>query len=540
MTASNADGESVLVVDDDEEILRFCERLFGKLSTLSVRTAPDVASARLALEANDDVRCIVSDHLLPDVTGVEFVESLRASGDDRPFVLLTGQGDDDVIESAFEAGADEYVRKAGGRSTYRVLVRRVETLVERRLARRELERERERFQALIEASTDLITILDETGTYRYVSPAAKQVFGYEPEELLDENAFENVHPDDRDTLFEQYQELVAAPDGSINAFEYRYLTDDGEYRWFESTGENHLHSTVDGFVVNTRDVTERKRRERTLEALNDAMGDLIAADSEAAIASVFVDMPERVTRTTNAAYYRWADDAGVLERRVDSWESNVLPAEIDGDSVVWNAFVDEATKHVDGDDQSSSSLPVDARDGLALPVDRNGVLLCVSQEPFDGNDVSVLETFVAACQTALDRIEYVDVVERKDRALSEKEDRLARATRINDVVRSVDEALVRSADKSAVARSVCRELAATDLVELAWFGVSSEDGVEALDWSGGDEGFVEQVLANTNDDDLAPARRALDTFELVLVERIHDDERCEDIRRAALNRGIRG
>lgn len=530
---------AVLVVDDDESIRTLCERLFAEFSTLSVHTAPDVESARAVLADRDDVRCVVSDYVLPDETGVEFARTLQERDDDLPFVILTGKGNDDVVDAAFDAGVDDYFQKDAGTSSYRNLVRRVENLIDQRDAQRTLESERERFQTLIEASTDLITILDDTGQYQYVSPAAEQVFGFEPTELLGENAFKHVHPDDRESLFERFDELVNAADDTVEALEYRHMTGDGEYRWFESTGENSPHSTVGGYVINTRDVTKRKRRENALEALNDSMRDVILADTRADIAAVLVETPLRVTAATNAAYYEWCNDTGVLTLRDHTWATDALPDEIGGDSVVWKAFVDEATTQISNGESEDTTLPVDAPHGLVVPVDREGVLLCVSQQPFDPDDVHIAEMLVAGCRSALERSEYVDVLERKETELSEKRDRLARATRITDVVRGIDQALVRSADKSAIARSVCRELADTDFVEMTWFGVATDDGIDALDWAGADDAFVERVLAHANDSDRAPARLALDTQESVHVSSILDDDRCEGIRSAALNRGSR-
>lgn len=535
MTAEDA----VLVVDDDEHVRSLAEDLFGEFSAFEVHTAPDVDTARTVLADRDDVRCVVCDYVLPEETGVEFLRSLRDDGDDVPFVLLTGNGNEDVVDAAFDAGADDYFRKDASASTYRVLVRRVENLVEQRDAQRTLERERERFQTLIEASTDLITILDDAGRYRYVSPAVEQVFGYAPEELLGENAFKRIHPDDRERVFERFEYVVADPGNTVESLEYRYRTGDGDYRWFESTGKNDEHDAVGGYVVNTRDVTERKRRERALEALNDAMRDLIAVDDRASIAAVLAETPERVTSATNAAYYAWDDETGSLKLRAHTWTSDPLPEEVLGDSPVWDGFVSGTTTRVGGSGGGHGSLPVDAAHGLVVPVDSEGALLCVSPDPFDSDDVHVAELFAAGCQAAFDRTEYRDVLERKERELDEEREQLARATRINDVVRGIDQVLVRSADKRAVAQSVCRELAAADFVEMAWFGVRTDDGLDAVDWAGGDEGFVEQVLAHANDADRAPARVALDTQEPVHVTSVLDDDRCAGIRRPALNRGYR-
>lgn len=61
----------------------------------------------------------------------------------------------------------------------------------------ERKRREERFQAFIEQSTDVISVLAPDGSYQYLSPSAERILGYEVDELIGKVAFEFVHPADR-------------------------------------------------------------------------------------------------------------------------------------------------------------------------------------------------------------------------------------------------------------------------------------------------------------------------------------------------------
>ncbi|WP_435317249.1 histidine kinase N-terminal 7TM domain-containing protein [Haloarchaeobius sp. TZWSO28] len=122
----------------------------------------------------------------------------------------------------------------------------------------------DRYQTLIDRSLDLITILDESGVIKYESPSIRHVLGYSPDELIGENAFEYVHPDDRaETLDVFYQDLVAEDPGAEAATEFRFEDCDGNYRWLSARARNlNDDPRIAGFVVNLREVTDRKRHEQ--------------------------------------------------------------------------------------------------------------------------------------------------------------------------------------------------------------------------------------------------------------------------------------
>jgi len=135
------------------------------------------------------------------------------------------------------------------------------------------------FETLVEHSSDVITVLDEAGTIRYQSPSVERVLGYGQAALVGEDTFEYVHPSDRSAARTAFEKLVREGDLS-DTVEFRYRRADGSWVWLEASGSAVSGRTAGGYVVNSREITRRRRqqerlreRERTLRAIYEASSD---------------------------------------------------------------------------------------------------------------------------------------------------------------------------------------------------------------------------------------------------------------------------
>lgn len=119
----------------------------------------------------------------------------------------------------------------------------------------------EKFRALTLHSVDIISLLDGQGRLLFNSPATVRINGFTPEELLNRETFELIHPDDRAEVGRVFAEVLTAP-GTVRRVEYRYLTKDGRWLWMEAVASNQLDNpAVRGVVANSRDISERKAAE---------------------------------------------------------------------------------------------------------------------------------------------------------------------------------------------------------------------------------------------------------------------------------------
>jgi len=137
-------------------------------------------------------------------------------------------------------------------------------LVERKRAEQKLRASEERFRSLIENSYDGFVLLDAQGEVSYYSPSHERITGYTNEERAGQSSASLIHPDDLERFLEDSQRLFQTP-GAIHSTAYRIRHKDGSWRWIEGVAHNLLHDpSVRAVVINSRDVTARKRAEEAL------------------------------------------------------------------------------------------------------------------------------------------------------------------------------------------------------------------------------------------------------------------------------------
>ena len=140
----------------------------------------------------------------------------------------------------------------------------IRDITERKHAQEQLAASEERFRALLERSTDAISLLDRQGRRLYATPASARIVGYEPTECIGEETFGLIHPEDVQQVRDVFAAIVQQPGKSLPAH-FRVQHKNGAWVWIEGTGTNLLdHPSVGAVVVNYHDITARKRLEVAL------------------------------------------------------------------------------------------------------------------------------------------------------------------------------------------------------------------------------------------------------------------------------------
>lgn len=121
-----------------------------------------------------------------------------------------------------------------------------------------LRRNEERFRALVQHSSEIISVVDTDGTLLYASPAMESVLGYPEHVIAGSNAADILHPDDMDRAISLFARLVEHPERSVREV-LRLRHADGSYRSIEVAATNRLDDpAIQGIIVNNHDVTERQ------------------------------------------------------------------------------------------------------------------------------------------------------------------------------------------------------------------------------------------------------------------------------------------
>lgn len=126
-------------------------------------------------------------------------------------------------------------------------------------------------RAIVDVSPYLFCVIERDGRFRYVSPGALDIVGYEPVELLGRNAFDHVHPDDLEVAAEalhQIDEEFEDRPGAGVPMAIRLRHKDGTMVYVEvGTTPMFEDPDVQGFIVRARPMTGQQFLDRALEAL---------------------------------------------------------------------------------------------------------------------------------------------------------------------------------------------------------------------------------------------------------------------------------
>jgi PAS domain S-box-containing protein len=145
----------------------------------------------------------------------------------------------------------------------------------------EVNRTQNRMQLLLENASEVIAIYEKEGTIRYISPSVEKILGYLQNDLIGSNDKEHVVPEGIDQYEQLFERVIANPFESVMV-QYEYIKKDGQTIWLEATATNLLADpAIQGIIVNSRDITERRRAEREermrskMQALSENSPDLI-------------------------------------------------------------------------------------------------------------------------------------------------------------------------------------------------------------------------------------------------------------------------
>lgn len=133
---------------------------------------------------------------------------------------------------------------------------------------RELIYSEQRFKALVQNGADVIAILDRNSIFQYVSPTSKPILGISQVNLVGQNLFEFVHPEDVNDVKESVKELKN--ENRIEVHPFRFSDNKKTWRWLTVVLTDMTRDpAVGGVVANARDVTESILAERKLKRSNE-------------------------------------------------------------------------------------------------------------------------------------------------------------------------------------------------------------------------------------------------------------------------------
>ena len=147
----------------------------------------------------------------------------------------------------------------------------LETAVAR--AALDLQTREARFTALIQNSSDLVTIVDRDATVLFQSPSVARVLGWDAHSSLGTTLMAAVHVADHEH-WRCVADLLVESSSKETTVEWRFRHADGSWRVLQSLVTDLTHEpSVGGLVLNSRDITDQKILEEQLrhEAFHDSL-----------------------------------------------------------------------------------------------------------------------------------------------------------------------------------------------------------------------------------------------------------------------------
>jgi len=267
-----------------------------------------------------------------------------------------------------------------------------------------LQRSEQYFRAITQNASDIIIIVNRKATITYVNPSIERQLGYKPDELIGRSGFDFISLADIPRAIYDFGRSILTDKTVIpNAFGVKHR--DGSERILEGVGTNLLRDpVVKGFVMNVRDVTERKKAEDELRLYRkhlEAVVEERTSELAQTNSRLVVELGERrrmaeALRESEEKYRNLLEDAPIgfciidplgyiqyVNRRFEE-ESGWLRGELIGRSSFSVGFFDETTgrrllerltARLQGDSHRNTAIPAVSKRGRKLWVEVKGTLL---------------------------------------------------------------------------------------------------------------------------------------------------------------------
>jgi PAS domain S-box-containing protein len=257
----------VLLVDDNADLREYVGGILsGRYDVTFARNGRE----GLAVAQNGSFDLVVSDVMMPEMDGFEFLAAVRA--DDRiastPFIMLSARaGEEAAVEGLLE-GADDYIVKPF--SSDELLARvyaQMNAADIRERATSDLRASEQRFRTLTASLPYIVFEADAAGAALFFSDEYATYTGFGPESGYDDGWTQLIHPDEASEVRRKWAASVASGDSYADQFFLRRA--DGMYRYFSARAlpQRAADGTISRWIGTFADVHEQRQATREREFL---------------------------------------------------------------------------------------------------------------------------------------------------------------------------------------------------------------------------------------------------------------------------------
>ncbi len=278
----------VLIIEDSEDDALVLIDTIKSNGYQPIYARVDNGAAMKAV-LNEPWEAIVADYVMPGFSALAALEILQATGQDIPFIIVSGLVDEDTAVTALKAGAHDFVLKSRMARLVPAIereLREVKVRLQHKIAQAALRQSEARYRSLTIATSQAVWTTDALGqivkdnlSWRVLtgqSEAASQNWGW----------LEAIHPEDRERTAKVWSEAVETK--GYYQIQHRVKIADGNYRYFLGKGVPVLDENGDilEWVGTHTDISDRiemelalRRRAEELDAANRIKDEFLAVVS---------------------------------------------------------------------------------------------------------------------------------------------------------------------------------------------------------------------------------------------------------------------
>lgn len=291
----------VLFVEDSDDDTQFIIRELRQGGYDLEWERVDTRAAMQAALASRSWDLIISDHIMPQFSSMQALEVLKSSGQELPFILISGSIGEDAAVVALKAGVNDFLIKGNWARLIPAVQRELresEIRRERKKAREALRAAEARLSGILNLAADAVIVIDEEQRVTLFNQSAENIFRYKEDELLGQpldlllpSRFVKLHRE-HINAFRTAPEFARRMGGRLEIFGRR--KDGTEFPAEASISRLEQDGEIT-FTVILRDITERKQSELALR------------ESDARFRSLFENTPVSI----------WEEDFSEVKARLD-------------------------------------------------------------------------------------------------------------------------------------------------------------------------------------------------------------------------------
>ncbi len=197
-------------------------------------------------------------------------------------------------------------------------------------AEAELRSSEERFRLLVKNSSDILVMITREGIQKYISPAASQITGFSPDELIGKSIAEVIHPDDLPEVMKVWHQAIDFPD-RLYSVQYRHKHKTRGWVYLEAVGQSFLDEpSVNAGVVSVRDVSGRVRSDIATQVQYNIARSILNISSTAELMEIIRSELGKMFDTSNFMVALYNPEKDTLRQLIycddndnfDEWEAD--------------------------------------------------------------------------------------------------------------------------------------------------------------------------------------------------------------------------